>query len=99
MAYEVATSCWAAHVAVRRKHYGSLVIVADLHLPTDLTCIAELRARSLSSGVVVIDVSGQSPDAPQLVWRCAADALLVAPFSLTDLISRLFAFSLRPRPA
>lgn len=96
---EVATSCWAAHAAVGRKHYGSLVIVADLRLPTDLSCIAGLRARSLSSWVVVIGVTKQSPDAPQLVWRCGADALLFAPFSLTDLISRLLAFSLRPRPA
>jgi DNA-binding response OmpR family regulator len=96
---EVATSCWAAHSAVGRKHYGSLVIVADLHLPTDLSCITALRARLLSSWVVVIGVTKQSPDAQRLIRRCGADALLFAPFSLTDLISRLFAFSLRPRPA
>ena len=96
LAAEVATSCWAAHAAVRRKHYRSLVIVADLHSPTDLNCITGLRARALSSWIVVIGVSKQSPDVPQLVWRCGAHALLVAPFSLIDLIARLFAFSLRP---
>jgi CheY-like chemotaxis protein len=96
---EVATSCWAAHSAVGRRHYGSLVIVADLHLPTDLSSITGLRARSLSSWIVVIGVTQQSPDAQRLVRRCGADALLFAPFSLTDLISLLLAFSLRPRPA
>jgi DNA-binding response OmpR family regulator len=94
---DIATSCSAAHAALRRQHYASVVAVADLSRSTDLQCLAELRTRSPRTWIIVI---GSDPphDAERLIWRHGADALLLAPFSVEHVISRLRAFSLRSRP-
>jgi DNA-binding response OmpR family regulator len=96
-AADVAHSCAAARAARLHKYYGSIVFVGDLSESDALESIAELRRRWSRTWIIVIS-SSAPPDAQQLVFRCGADALLIAPFSMADLTSRLFAFSLRSRP-
>jgi DNA-binding response OmpR family regulator len=93
---DVATSYSAAHAAFRSRHYGSVVVVSDLGLLTDLQCISDLRLRSRSTWIIVIS-SDTSPDAQERVLRHGADALLTCPFSMRELISRLLTCSLRSR--
>ena len=95
---DAATSCSAALAAFRARHYGSVVVVADLSLLTDLQCISGLRLRSHRTWIIVIS-SDTPPDARERVFRHGADALLSCPFSMHELISRLLACSLRSRPS
>jgi len=94
---DVATSCWHAKSAVRERYYGCLVLVADLSLPADLECLTTLRRDAPRSWVIVVSLRAY-PDAQQVVLRCGADSLLIAPFSAVDLIERLSAFQRRSRP-
>jgi DNA-binding response OmpR family regulator len=92
-----AASCPAALAALRARLYGSIVFVGDVSHPPDLRCIAELRLRVPRTWIIVI--SSIAPrDGPELFLRYGVDALHVTPFSIQDLESRLFAFSLRSRP-
>lgn len=87
----------AAVSAVRARYYGSIVFVGDASHPPDLQCIAELRRRVPRAWIIAI--SSTAPrDTRELFLRYGVDALLVTPFSVQDLASRLFAFSLRSRP-
>jgi DNA-binding response OmpR family regulator len=95
---DVATSCTAAHVLTRSRHYGALVVVADLSLTADLECLYSLRRRSPSTWIIVI-CSRPHPNAQQLRLRGGADSLLIAPFSMEELTFRLSALSHRSRPA
>jgi DNA-binding response OmpR family regulator len=97
IAADSATSCPAAIAAVRAHYYGSIVFIGDLSHPPDLQCIAALRKRVPRTWIIVI--SSTAPrDTRQLFLRQGVDALLVTPFSMQDLASRLSAFSLRSRP-
>jgi DNA-binding response OmpR family regulator len=96
---DIATSCWAAQIEARAKHYRVIVAAADLGLSADLDCLEELRQRSLGTWIIVISPKQPPREAEKLARRHGADALLVAPFSLQDLIRRLLIFSVRPRPA
>jgi DNA-binding response OmpR family regulator len=93
---DVATSCHAAQAAARTRHYGALVVVADLSLGADLECLTSLRTRAPNTWILVISSSPQ-PDA-QVIFQCGADSLLIAPFSLEELTFRLSAFARRSRP-
>ena len=82
---------------MRERYYGSLVVVADLSLPADQECLTVLRKEALRSWIIVVSLRSY-PDAQQVVFRCGADSLLIAPFSAVDLIERLSAFQRRLRP-
>lgn len=94
---DVATDFPAAHAAVRTRHYGSLVVVADPNRAADLEGLAVLRSKAPGAWLIAIG-STAYPLAKQALFRCGIDSLLVAPFSMEDLISRLSAFARRSRP-
>lgn len=94
---DIAINRSAAEAARLRRYYGSIVFVGDLSRPADLQSIVELRKKSQRTWIIAIS-STRPPEARNEIVRREADALLIAPFSMKDLISRLFAFSLRSRP-
>jgi two-component system OmpR family response regulator len=94
---DTAHSCPAALLAVRAQYYGTMVFVGDVGHPPDLKCIAELRRRAPHTWIVMISASAQ-PDTRDLFLRNGVDSLLVTPFSMQDLASRLQGFSQRSRP-
>ena len=96
-AADSATSCPAALSALRARYYGSMVFVGDLSDPRDLKCIAELRNRVPRTWLIMISATTLH-DTRELFLRYGVDALLVTPFSVQDLASRLLAFSMRSRP-
>jgi two-component system, OmpR family, response regulator len=94
---DTAAHCAAAQAAARARYYGSVVFVADLNSAADVACLKTLRRRLPQTWIVLI--SPRAPNAARAAaLRHSVDALLVAPFSLADLIFRLSAFSVRPRP-
>jgi DNA-binding response OmpR family regulator len=94
---DIAITCSAALAAARARHYGSLVFIADVNEAADLACVGALRKRSPRTWIIVISSTAPS-EAQKRVLRYDADALLIAPFAMKDLTSRLLAFSLRSRP-
>jgi DNA-binding response OmpR family regulator len=87
----------AAQTAARIKHYGSMVVVADLRLAADLDDTAALRNICPGTRIIVISSTAYA-HAEQVVFRQVVDSFLVAPFSVEELTSRLLAFSRRSRP-
>lgn len=94
---EIATSYPAAQTAIRATHYGSLVVMADLTMTADLDCLAALRKKAPRTWIIAIS-STAPPQAERVIFRRGIDSLLVAPFSVQELTSRLLAFSHRSRP-
>src|SRR5882672_7770929 len=82
----------AAQTAALIKHYGSMVVVADLRLAAEFDDIADLRNICPDTWIIVISSTAYA-HAEQLVFRRAVDSFLVAPFSLQELTSRLLAFA------
>jgi DNA-binding response OmpR family regulator len=74
-----------------------MVFVGDLSDPQDLKCITELRNRVPRTWLIMISATTLH-DTRELFLRYGVDALLVTPFSVQDLVSRLLAFSMRSRP-
>jgi DNA-binding response OmpR family regulator len=93
---EVAISVQAAQAAARTKHYEAIVMVADLNQADDVRCLRHLRKCAQHSWIIVIS-SRPYTDPHQLIFRCGADSLLIAPFSMRELTFRLSVFSLRSR--
>jgi DNA-binding response OmpR family regulator len=93
---DVAINAQAAHTAARAKHYETIVMVADLNQSDDVRCLRHLRMCARRSWIIVIS-SRPYTDAHQLIFRCGADSLLIAPYSIEELSFRLSAFSLRSR--
>ncbi len=91
-------TCRSALTAVRARHYGSLIFVGDLSQPDYLDCIASVRRQVPRTWIITISSTAMS-DARELFLRYSVDALIVTPFSMEDLVSRLLAFSRRSRPA
>jgi DNA-binding response OmpR family regulator len=89
-------SCRGALTAARARHYGSMIFVGDLSLP-NFECIAGLRRQVPRTWIIMI-CSPELPDTRELFLRYGVDALIVTPFSMEDLVSRLLAFSRRSRP-
>jgi DNA-binding response OmpR family regulator len=87
----------AAHVAVSANYYHSCIVVADLDQLTDRERLDELRRAAPRVWMIVLS-DHASERAQKLARRQGLDALLLAPFSMHDLTSRLAAFSLRARP-
>ena len=94
---DVAISCTAAHIAARAKHYGSIVVVADLSRAIDRNCLAALRKKMPNTWIIAISATVQ-PQETHKLFRRGIDSLLGAPFPMEELISRLSAFSRRSRP-
>lgn len=94
---DVAVSAQAAHLEVRAKHYDTLVTVVDLNQSGDVYLLKDLRKSSQRSWIIVIS-SAPCTHALQIVFRCGADSLLSAPFSIEELTFRLSALSIRSRP-
>jgi DNA-binding response OmpR family regulator len=87
----------AAQTAARIKHYGSMVVVANLRLAADFDDIAVPRNICPDTWIIVIS-SAAYAHAEQVVFRRAVDSFLVAPFSVEELTARLLAFARRSRP-
>lgn len=96
-AADTVDSCWGAFTAIHAKHYGSMIVVGDLSQPNCLECVAGLRRQAPRSWIIVISSAGSS-DTRKLFLTYGVDALIVTPFSMSDLVSRLMAFSRRSRP-
>jgi DNA-binding response OmpR family regulator len=95
---DFAVSWGAAHAALRANSYQSFIVVADLDQSADLDQLDALRRAALRVWIIVL--SDLQPErALALAHRQGVDAVLSAPFSVQDLVSRLAAFSLRARPA
>lgn len=94
---DVAGSSQTAHASARAKRYHSVVMVADLTSEIDLECLIGLRKRARSAWIIVVSVR-PSTHPEQIIRRCGADSLLIAPFSVEELTFRLSAFSRRSRP-
>ena len=97
LAADTAVSRSAALAALRAKHYGAMVFVGDVGDPDHLQCIAELRKRASRTWLIMISAT-EAYNSKDLFLRFGVDALIVIPFSMKDLLSRLIAFSLRSRP-
>ena len=89
-------SCQGALTAVRARHYGSMIFVGELSRP-NFECIAGLRRQAPRTWILMI-CSPELPDTQELFLRYCVDALIVTPFSMQDLVSRLMAFSRGSRP-
>ena len=89
-------SCQGALTVVRARHYGSMIFVDDLSR-SNFECIAQLRRQVPRTWMIMI-CSPELPDTRELFSRYCVDALIVTPFSMGDLVSRLMAFSRRSRP-
>jgi DNA-binding response OmpR family regulator len=63
---DVATSCHAAHAVARARHYGVLVVFANLCSRADLECIRGLRKQAPNTWIVVISAKSH-PDARQII--------------------------------
>jgi DNA-binding response OmpR family regulator len=96
-AADTAASRSAALAALHAKYYGTMVFVGEVGDPEHLQCIAELRKRASRTWMIMIS-STEPHDPRDLFLRYGVDALIVTPFSMTYLLSRLMAFSLRSRP-
>jgi two-component system response regulator MprA len=94
---EVAITAQAAQTAARTKHYEAIVMVFDLNQADDVRCLRHLRKCAPRSWIIVIS-SRPCTDPHQLIFRCGADSLLIAPFSIRELTFRLSALLLRSRP-
>ena len=81
---DVAASCWSAEAAMQKSSYGTLVVVADLEQAADRECLCSLRRDAPRTWIIVISLRPY-PDAQEVVFRCDADSLLIAPFSFTEL--------------
>lgn len=94
---EMAISAQAALAAARSRRYDAIVVAADLEQPTELEHLKGLRKCAPSTWIIVVS-SGPHASPHQVILRCGADSLMVAPFSVEELTYRLSAFSLRSRP-
>jgi DNA-binding response OmpR family regulator len=94
---DFAVSWGSAHAALGPNHYHSCVVVADLDQETDRDQIYELRRVAPLVWMIVLS-DHPSERALSEARRHDLDALLLAPFSIHELTSRLAAFSLRSRP-
>lgn len=94
---DIATSYRVAHAALRGKHYGALVVAADLNLAIDLAGLSDLRRATSRAWIIVISLH-PCADAYRTILERGADSLLIAPFQFEDLVFRLSAFSHRSRP-
>ncbi len=93
---EVASTYPAATVAVRGKHYGTMILIEDPGDPENLSSIRDLRSQSPLTWLIYVSLA--APKSPrELTWRCGVDALLTMPYSVQDLAARLSAFALRSR--
>jgi two-component system OmpR family response regulator len=94
---DVASSGQAALAAARAKRYNTIVMVANLNLATEMENLKGLRKCAPSTWIIVVSSRPHS-NPHQVILRCGADSVLVAPFSVEELTYRLSAFSLRSRP-
>jgi DNA-binding response OmpR family regulator len=84
-------------VAARARHFGTLVVIANLNLANDRECLTSLRRVAPRAWIIVISAQPH-PDAEEVILKVGADSLLLTPFSVEDLTVRLSAFSRRSRP-
>jgi DNA-binding response OmpR family regulator len=94
---DVATSCTAAWAAVAARHYGTMVVVADLGLMVDLECLVGLRARARRTWIIVIGLRAR-PEEARVAFEHGADSMLTTPFAIEELTFRLSALGGRARP-
>lgn len=94
---DIARSCQEAQTAAHARYYGSMIFIGDLAKPADMVCLSKLRRTSIRTWIIVIS-SSVPPEDRRRTARRDADAILIAPFSIEDLTSRLLALSLRSRP-
>ena len=85
---DIADSCPSALTAVSAKCYRSMIFVGDVEHSGHLQCIAELRKRTPHTWILMIGLT-EHPATRNSLFYYGVDALIVAPFSLTDLVSRL----------
>lgn len=94
---DIAGSYQTALASARAKRYHSVVMVADLTQEIDLECLTGLRKRAHSAWIIAVSAR-PCTHAEQIIRRCGADSLLIAPFTVEELTYRLSAFSRRSRP-
>ena len=95
---DLAMSWGAARAVLAVNYYHSCIIVADLHRPTDLARLEELRGVAPRVWTIVL-CDMQSEQALDTTLPPGADALMSAPLSLHELASRLAEFASHARPA
>jgi DNA-binding response OmpR family regulator len=90
-------SAAAARVVARSRYYRTIVYVMDLWRGSGIADLAQLRGARPRTWIVVASPN-PAPDEHADSLRYLADALLIGPLSTDELVSRLLAFSIRPRP-
>jgi CheY-like chemotaxis protein len=93
---DIASNALETAVTLRRRAYGTLVIVTDLDEQVDRAKVSTIRKHAPDAWMIVI-TSAVRPDALEVVHRCGGDSLLVAPFSTAELAARLSACARRSR--
>jgi len=94
---EVSTSAEAMLESVRKKHFRTLVVAADLD---DANCLVFLDALRLAAptGWLIAIGSRADAEAHAVAYRHGVDSLVAAPALLPELVTRIAALQLRSRP-
>jgi len=91
----------AAHVALRKKYYRSVVLVIEPADSSGWEYLGRLRSRVPGSWIMVVTrlaCADPSDDIQDQVFRLGGDSHLGTPLVIEELALRISAFSLRSRP-
>lgn len=93
----IATNGYAALLAIRTTHFGTIVVVADL---TNIAIRNDLRAlrRAAPDSWLVLIAESMIDPADKFIQELGSDAIFAAPFTVADLTQRLNTLSNRRRP-
>lgn len=94
---DITTPGMEAEIALRVRHYGSMIVAVDWRPRLDLEELSRLRRKAPRTWIIAISASAHRPD-EKASLREVIDAFLVSPFSVEELARRLLAFSYRSRP-
>jgi DNA-binding response OmpR family regulator len=86
-----------AQAAIKRAHFATLILVADIDNPAHRDWLHALRRRAARSWIIVISPQCDAKTC-NLIYRHGGDACMTAPVSIHELTRRLTAFQLRARP-
>jgi DNA-binding response OmpR family regulator len=93
----VETNASDALIAIKRSHFATLILIADIDDPARLGWLDALRRRAARSWIIVVCPHCDTKTC-NLIYRHGGDVCMTAPLSFYDLTRRLTAFQLRSRP-
>ena len=87
----------SAQSAIKKSHFATLIVMADLDNKACLQWLDDLRRAASRSWMIVVSPRYDNKTC-NLIYRHGGDACVTAPVSIDDLTQRLTAFQLRSRP-